>query len=382
MMDLIMACQNRQHPYLIRNTISLLIIPIILFFISCDVSDDTPRDTSSAEDDWLIPRFEIRDGGPGQDGIPSIDNPDFDPVGAINFIPDNRMIIGVKFEDEIRAYPHQILDWHEIVNDQVGNKSFAIQYCPLTGTGMCWNREIDGSVTEFGVSGLLFRNNLIAYDRNTESNWSQMQLRSVHGQHSGLNVETYPVVETTWETWKKLYPNSKVHNTNTGHVRNYTSFAYGSGYSTNHNDLLFPIQNHDDRLRNKVRVHGIIGSENLDLDPTVKVYVINDFGDGVNLIEDSIDGNDYVIIGSGEYNFAAAFLLETTSENSTQFSAVQEQLPVVMQDNEGNSWDIFGYAVEGPRQGERLTAARSYTGYWFAWADFFPGLEIYENMED
>ena len=361
-----------------KKKLLLIILPITgsLLLYSCGVNSSTD-DFDFSEDNWIISVSEIIDGGPGKDGIPSIDNPDFDLLENTNYVPDDRMVVGIRINGEVRAYPHQILDWHEIVNDKSGDDHFAIVYCPLTGTGMSWNREIDGSVTEFGVSGLLFRNNLIAYDRNTDSNWSQMQLRSVNGDFINREIETYQLVETTWETWKQLFPESKVHTTNTGHSRNYSSFTYGATYHTDHSRILFPVQNTDDRLQNKDRVHGIIESDPSDSDFEVRVYVIDEFGDGVNLIRDQLANNEYLVAGSTEYNIAAAFKLDDPTLASLDFFAVDDELPVVFRDSEGTSWDIFGTAVDGPREGDRLTAARSYTGYWFGWADFFPDLEIY-----
>lgn len=362
---------------------SFFTITMLFFVASCDLSDsgsDRNGFTPAPQDEWLIPVSEIVDGGPGKDGIPSIDSPDFAPAGDITYVSDSRMVIGVHINGEVRAYPHQILDWHEIVNDQFGGANVAVIYCPLTGTGMCWNRTIEGQTTEFGVSGLLFRNNLIAYDRNTDSNWSQMQLRSVHGQHAGRDIEIFQVVETTWATWKAMYPESQIHTTNTGHERNYNGFTYGSDFSTNHNRILFPVKNSDNRLQNKDRVHGILGSRTPDNQTLVKVYPLDDFGDGISLFKDTFDTVDYLIVGSTEYYFAAAFRRDAVSDVShLEFQAVQGELPVVMQDSEGNKWDVFGRAVEGPRTGARLTAARSYTGYWYAWADFFPGLQLHER---
>lgn len=229
-------------------------------------------------------------------------------------------------------------------------------------------------------SSSINRNNLIAYDRNSDSNWSQMQLRSVNGPHRSRDIETWQVLETTWESWKKLYPESLVHTRDTGHQRNYSAFTYGADYSTNHNRILFPLRNPDNRLQNKVRVHGILGSRTPDDRNLVKVFVIDDFGDGITLINDTFDTVNYIVVGSSEYNFAAAFKrLPESNTASLTFEAVQESLPVAMKDSEGNKWDIFGVAVEGPKKGERLPPARSYTGYWFAWADFFPGLEIHKR---
>lgn len=372
-------------PTIKKRLLNYFLISSLFIIGSCDLFNGSSEDNTASFDteNMLIPASEIVDGGPGKDGIPSIDNPDFEPLGAVNYIPDDRLVIGVRIDDEIRAYPHQILDWHEIINDRIGDKSIALVHCPLTGTGMCWNREIGGEVTEFGVSGLLFRNNLIAYDRNSDSLWPQMQLRSAQGELKGQNIETFQVIETTWATWKTLYPESLVHTRNTGFNRNYGGYTYGQNYLVDHNFILFPITNRDDRLRNKVRVHGIIDSDTGDFNADVKVYEINKFGNGINIIEDHVGDNDYLIVGSSEFNFAAAFLLDPVNSSSAlQFEAVQDQLPVVMQDNDGNLWDIFGYAVEGPREGEQLTSARSYNGYWFAWADFFPDLDIYEGNQE
>lgn len=364
------AAHYKQWPFM-AFTLSVLLV-----LASCVPEDNSSRGGISGE--WLIARGEVRDGGPGKDGIPSIDRPDFAPASETTYIPDLRMVVGVKIGDEVRAYPHQVLDWHEIVNDRIGDTSIALVYCPLTGTGMCWNREIDGDVTEFGVSGLLYRNNLIAYDRKSDSNWSQMQLRGVNGPHISRDAEMFTVVETTWKTWKELYPDSRVHTTSTGHSRNYGGFTYGADFSTNHNSILFPVANSDARLQNKTRVHGIIGGSLNDADTEIKVYPIGGFGDGIRLVKDRVGDRDYIIAGSGSYNFAVAFEREGGVTAALQFEAVQNELPVILQDNEGNKWDVFGFAVEGPRTGEQLKTARAYTGYWYAWADFYPGLGIHE----
>jgi hypothetical protein len=307
-----------------------------------------------------------------KDGIPSVDRPQFDPVSATSYVVDDRRVVGIKIGNQVRAYPHQILDWHEIVNDEIDGIPFALTYCPLTGTASAWNRTMNGSVTEFGVSGLLFRNNLLPYDRITNSNWSQMQLRSVNGSKSGESIETYQVVETTWATWRAMYPDSEVLTRNTGFSRAYQSFTYGSTYSTDPSQILFPISNNDGRLGRKERVHGVVPT---GADP--KVYPIKIFTGGVRLITDRIAGTDYIIVGSAEADLAVSFEIEPGS--SLTFSAVLNALPVVMKDSEGTRWDIFGTAVSGPRIGERLKSATSYTGYWFGWADFYPSLQIYNN---
>ncbi|MEX0771480.1 MAG: DUF3179 domain-containing protein, partial [Balneolaceae bacterium] len=219
---------------------------LLLMFTGCDLlggDDDDSSAPNQTGGDWLIPQDEIFDGGPGPDGIPSIDNPEFSPVSQSDYIIENRLVVGIKIDDEIRAYPHQILDWHEIVNDNIGDEAIALTYCPLTGTAIGWDRRVQGEVTEFGVSGLLFRNNLVAFDRNGGDRWSQMQMRSVAGEIAGQTIRTVKIIETTWATWKELYPNSEVLTENTGFDRPYQGFQpYGQDYLVNHDRILFPVK--------------------------------------------------------------------------------------------------------------------------------------------
>ncbi|MCK4748600.1 MAG: DUF3179 domain-containing protein, partial [Bacteroidales bacterium] len=263
-----------------------------------------------------------------------------------------------------------ILDWHEIINDQIGGVNISVTYCPLTGTGIGWNREINGKVTSFGVSGLLYNSNLIPYDRETDSNWSQIRLDCVNGNLSGTEIETYALVETTWKTWKEMYPDTKVVSSSTGYNRSYGVYPYGS-YRTNHDYLIFPVANKDNRFENKDRVHGIVMKGN------ARVYPLTAFGNEVQVIQDQFEGEDFVVAGNGEDNFAVSFLRDPGDGTLLSFTAVQDQYPVVMTDGEGNQWDVLGTAVSGPRQGTRLTHARSFIGYWFSFAAFYPEVSIH-----
>jgi hypothetical protein len=362
----------KQHRYAVsKSQLVLLSLSLSIFALACD----SVSDGSGPQGDWLISKSEVLDGGPGKDGIPSIDTPRFAPVSQTSYVADDRRVVGIRMGNEVRAYPHQVLDWHEIVNDEIDGVPIALTFCPLTGTASAWNRKIKGSVTEFGVSGLLFRNNLIPYDRDSDSNWSQMQLRGVSGSNNGDHVETYQVVETTWETWKAMFPDSNVLTSETGFSRAYQSFAYGERYSTDPSQILFPIRDPDERLGRKERVFGIFPSGGLP-----KVYPLKLFTGGVRLIEDTIEGVEYIIVGSAEDDFVVAFEREPEiGGQSASFTAVQNALPAVLEDGAGNRWDIFGSAVSGPREGQRLQSAKSMTGYWFGWADFYAGLRIYEN---
>ena len=135
---------------------------------------------------WLIPVGEVFDGGPGKDGIPALSNPQLVASSEVSFLGDGDLVIGVVIGGVARAYPHVILDWHEIINDQVGGEAYSLTYCPLTGSGIGWDRALSANATTFGVSGKLYNSNLIPYDRETDSYWSQMKLQCVFGPNKGL----------------------------------------------------------------------------------------------------------------------------------------------------------------------------------------------------
>ena len=188
----------------------LLTLLLILFLqIACE---DTVSSSTQISGEWLIPQNEVFDGGPGKDGIPAISNPSLVGNSSINFMKNDDLIIGVKLDGEIRGYPHPILDWHEIINDKINDNYFSITYCPLTGSTINYNRDLNGNITTFGVSGLLYNTNLIPYDRATNSNWSQMKLQCVNGKLIGQTPTLIYLLETTFKTLKQAFPNAKVVN--------------------------------------------------------------------------------------------------------------------------------------------------------------------------
>ncbi|MCZ6774901.1 MAG: DUF3179 domain-containing protein [Ignavibacteria bacterium] len=349
----------------IQGCTSLITIALYLALVGCENSTGTDQVTG----DWLIPQDQIFDGGPGKDGIPALTDPDLTGATGATYLADADLVIGVKMGNEVRAYPHPVLDWHEIINDDVNGTQFSITYCPLTGSGIAWNRLINGTPTTFGVSGLLYNTNLIPYDRATNSNWSQMKLQCVNGPLSGTIISTYQIVETTWATWKEMYPQTKVVSSNTGYSRQYGQYPYGN-YRTN-SSLLFPISNDDTRLPRKERVHGVIVGDK------TKVYRINTFSDDIETVNDTFNSVSLVAVGSSGKNFIVIYERQLGDGTVLTFSPVQSVLPVAMVDNEGTRWDVFGKAVDGPRAGSKLEPMRSYTAYWFAWGAFFPDAEIY-----
>ncbi len=354
-----------------RNRINRIVwslgLAILVFFSACQDDDSGVSQNS----EWTIPNTAVFDGGPGKDGIPSIDNPIFgDVMGQDTNIPDDALVVVVKAGNEVKAYAHNILDWHEIVNDSYNDGlHLALTYCPLTGTAVGWNREINGSVTTFGVSGLLYNTNLMPYDRATDSYWSQMLNASVSGELINQEIVRYPVSEMTFAAFKEEFPDGQVLTRNTGFDRSYGLYPYGNYLITN--NTLFPVDRTDDRIFSKERVLGV------QLDGVTRVYQLNLFANA-NIITDDINGQELVIFGNEVQGFANAYLAKTLNGETLSFESIDGTNGVVARDQFGNEWNLFGEVVTGPETGESLTAAPAYVGFYFAWVAFNEGVEIFE----
>jgi len=320
---------------------------------------------------WLIPGDEVIDAGPGRDGIPSIDSPIMLEALNVTDIQPRDLIVGVLHEGTMHVYPHDILNWHEVVNDSINFNSFVLSYCPLTGSAMSWDSDDALGNSEYGVSGLLYNSNLILYDRESNSHWSQMLEQSVQGPRSGARPDRIQVIETTWATWLAMYPDSFAMSRSTGFDRDYDAYPYQDYLFSD--ELLFPVSSTDNRLHPKIRVIGIRSTT------TSKVYQVDGFGPVTQAINDQFNGNPIVAVGNSDANIAVIYSRELDDGTILTFSGLDGQLPNIMQDTEGNVWDVFGNAVSGPRVGERLAMTNSYTALWFAWATFYPNAEIHFN---
>ncbi len=355
-----------------KKYMKLLLITLLVFLPFCEEADQNNQiGQGTRSNEWLIPKSEIRDGGPGKDGIPAISRPIFYGIEEIDFLLEDDLVIGVQIGNFFRAFPHRILDHHEIVNHTFDPISFSLTYCPLTGSGIVWDMSHVSGDRTLGVSGQLYNSNLIPYDRATDSNWSQMLNLCVNGDRSGEEAEQIHIVETTWETWKTLYPDSFVLSTDTGFSNDYNNYPYGK-YKTNDN-LLFTVSNTDSRLHKKERVLGLIVGDK------TKVFPINEFQEGIQVINENFNGTDVVVIGSSALNLAVSFLRTLGDGSNFTFTAVDGELPVLLEDNEGTKYDVFGNALSGPRAGESLIPAESFISYWFAWAAFYPDAEIHNH---
>ena len=205
-----------------------------------------------------IPTSEIRHGGPPKDGIPALTNPKFISSDKADTLQPSDPVIGVVIKDDARAYPLEILDLHEIVNDKVGDTPVAVTYCPLCDSSVVFDRRIDGETRNLGVSGRLYNSNVLMFDRQsegTESLLSQMMSQGVSGPLANRKMKRLPLEVTTWQSWHERYPDTKVLSPRTGHLKRYNRSVYVNYFASP--ELMFPATPRDDRLPAKTRVLGV-----------------------------------------------------------------------------------------------------------------------------
>lgn len=273
-----------------------------------------------------IPRSEILSGGPPRDGIPSLDTPKFVPSGNVTFLKDDDMVIGLERGSAARAYPLRILVWHEIVNDVIGGDPVAVTYCPLCGTSMVFDAQVGGRQRNFGVSGLLYQSDVLMYDRETQSLWSQLKMEAVSGPEVGKKLTLLPSEYLTWKAWRKNHPDGEVLSPDTGHKRDYGEDAYASYFATE--QTMFPVPHTRRELANKTKVLGLVISDQ------AKAYPLDQLPDN-EAVRDLLSGQSIEIL----WNRATKELLVKTPDG--------RPVPFVV-------------------------------GFWFAWQAFHPKTEIWK----
>ncbi len=274
----------------------------------------------------IIPVSEIMDGGPPRDGIPSINHPEFNKAEQAKYPDDDARVLGVYLNGIAKAYPIGILNYHEIVNDFFGDEPVVITYCPLCGSGIAFYAKVGGKNRTFGVSGLLYNSDVLLYDRETESLWSQIMAQAVTGPMKGSELEIITTINTTWKEWKDNHPNTLVLSTKTGYARNYNSTPY-AGYDDSES-LYFPVKKRNRSYHPKERILGV------EVNGKYKAYPFSELEKAGCDIEDSFNGKKIRVLFDNEAKAARIV------------------------DEEG---------LEIP----------SYVSFWFAWAAFHKKTEVF-----
>ncbi len=325
---------------------------------------------------------EILSGGPPKDGIPAIDKPVFiSPEKAAEWIDPQEPVISVVEGEDARAYPLQILIYHEIVNDTVGGKPMAVTFCPLCNASIVFDRRVNGRLLDFGTTGLLRKSDLVMYDRQTESWWQQFTGTAVVGEMNGTELVQIPSNIVAFNDFSDRYPDGKVLSRKTGHFRPYGRNPY-RGYDKIGN-IPFLLQDPaDDRLPAMERVIGVSKDGAHRLYP-FSVFrqqpIINDLFKGVPVVVFSKEGT-LSALDSGRIRDSR------TVPSAAAFGRILDGKTLTFEKRDGRivdretqtEWNLFGEAVAGRLKGERLAPIQGGVHFAFAWLAFRPETEIYQ----
>jgi len=162
-------------------------------------------------------------------------------------------VILVELDGEARIYPIQVLIWHEIVNDTVGETPVAVTFCPLCSTALVFERILDGRLLDFGTTGNLRNSDLVMFDRQTETWRQQFGGEAIVGELTGSELTQVPTRLIAWDEAREAQPDAAVLSRDTGFARPYGQNPY-VGYDDIDRPPFFPVANEDDRLNPKERV--------------------------------------------------------------------------------------------------------------------------------
>jgi hypothetical protein len=325
---------------------------------------------------------EFISGGPPKDGIPAIDEPKFTSVAeGDELLVDREPVIVLELNGDARAYPLGILTRHEIVNDAVGGVPVTVTFCPLCNSAIAFARELNGTVFDFGVSGVLRNSDLVMYDRQTESWWQQFTGEAVVGELTGALLEVVPASVVSWGDFKTTFPEGQVLSRDTGFAMNYGFNPY-VGYDSDESPFLFR------------------GEPDTRLSPIERVVAVELNGDAIaypfsvleeeRVVQDTVGGESIVVFfqpGTASALDDAAIAEARDVGASGVFRPRRVgagQTPTFrfdgndIVDNEtGSRWNVLGKAVDGPLAGEQLTPVFHGDHFWFAWAAFKPETRIF-----
>lgn len=341
------------HPQVVPHQQSLIALKRELYLQIDPNFDVFLKPRHLRRDRMKIRLEEITWGGVRKDGIPSLDNPRLIAASEASYMRGSDLIFGVSINGDTRAYPLRIMGWHEMFNEVIGGVPVALAYCTLCGSGILFETKVRGRSRPliFGSSGFLYRSNKLMFDRATNSLWNQFTGKPVSGKlvNSGIELQQRPVVITTWESWRRDNPDTRILSLQTGHRRNYGSGVVYQEYFAS-NDLMFPTNVDQRQHRQKDYVFGIRefgGAKAWPLKAFRKRRVIND----------AMQGRPLVLIGDAKSRSVRAY-----ERGELTFKRTKDGLL----SSDGVRWTIGEEALLAA-DGRSLPRVAGHIAYWFAW---------------
>jgi len=345
-----------------------------------DVPSALTNPADPAFPDPLIDLDDLVAGGPPPDGIPPIDDPKFQPAGEVDWLTDEEPLLSLTVGGETRGYPLQIMTWHEIVNDTVGGVAVAVTYCPLCNSGVAFERRVGERLLDFGTSGMLYADNLVMYDRQTETLWPQLTGQASIGFLTGTQLEAIPMGVVGWDQFRTAHPDALVLTRDTGHQRDYGRNPY-AGYDNPSGDLLVePPEGRDPRLPVKARVVGIrVGDES--------VAILRDRVAAEGVLSVTVGGRDLVVWHRPGQRSALGDARISDGEDIGTIGVFDPHLgdrtlsfipsaAGFVDHQTGSAWGVLGQASAGPLKGRQLRLVTYLDTFWFAWVAFQPDTRL------
>ena len=330
----------------------------------------------------IVPFDEILSGGPPKDGIPAIDAPKFVNVEeADTWLNSVEPVVLFRVGNAARAYPLQILMWHEIVNDVVNGIPVIVTFCPLCNTAVAFDRRLEGATLDFGTSGRLRHSNLIMYDRQTETWWQQATGEAIVGEFTGKRLALLPAMIISWEEFKSAYPEGTVLSCETGHVRDYGRNPYLGYDDIDQSPFLYRGET-DGRLPPMARVVTVeLDGEAVayPYDILERVHVVNDTVGEIPIAvlwqAGTASALDASTIAAGRDVGAVNTYFRDVDGQVLTFSYQRGQ---IVDDQTGSGWNVLGEAISGELKGHRLRPVVHINHFWFSWAAFRPETRVYQ----
>ena len=331
------------------------------------------------EETSRIEPFEIEWGGVAPDGIPPLENPPNIPAEEAEYLERHERVFGVSINGEHRAYPLRIMNPHEMANDILGGEPISLAYCTLCGAGIAYSGKFNDIETTFGTSGFLYRSNKIMYDRETFSLWNQELGQPVIGElaDSGIQLDFFPTLLTTWGEWKDVHSDTTVLSLETGVYQPGRYFPEDNPNATYYEyfhtpGTMFPVWIRDDRLEAKDVVLGVnVG----DAQKAYPVHVLQ----VERVVNDTLGETNVVILASEISQAAIAY-----ERGDNEFARLQDDtstgIPMKVVDQNGHEWNVTEEAlVNAVDSSQTLARIPTHSSFWFGWFAFYPETGLYEG---
>lgn len=320
--------------------------------------------------------------------IPAIRHPTFQAARDAGYLNRADLVISVSIHGDARAYPVRILLYHEVVNDVVGGRPVVVSYCPLCNSGVAYSRTAGGRTLSFGVSGELFHANLVMFDFETLSLWSQISGRTLSGSETGRRLKPILALTVPFGAWKRAHPAGKVLAPPRSNASYRTDPYAGYGSDASQDSIFFrpspdsSLRSYTDpRLPPKTRVIGVAGRSGS------VAFSFPSHGQGRVVEHARLDGRALValfhfgvhqpetsrLVDAGPQSWSATVWAARARGRLAEVRASDDGF---VDDRTGGRINMFGRIVSGPLAGASLQPVAQETAFWFAWAAFHPHTAI------